>query len=62
MIGTGVVVALLGLLFTFQGVGTIEGSAMSNSNFWALAGPVIAAAGVILVIRGIRRGRPSALP
>ena len=58
MVVVGVVVALLGLLFMFQGLGAIRGSSMTNSNFWAVAGPVIALGGLVLVVRGVR-GRPS---
>jgi hypothetical protein len=50
----GVVVALLGLLFTLQGAGVIKGSAMSGSAFWAIAGPVIIIAGLAVVGVGIR--------
>jgi hypothetical protein len=58
MFAVGLVVLLLGLLFMFQGLGVIGGSAMSNSHTWALTGPVIAVAGVVLVAVGFRRRRP----
>lgn len=51
----GVVLALLGTLFMFQGLGTVKGSPMTGSNFWAVAGPVIAIFGLVLVLRGTRR-------
>jgi putative effector of murein hydrolase LrgA (UPF0299 family) len=54
----GVVVALLGLLFTLQGIGVLEGSAMSDTVFWSVAGPVVLAAGVVLAVVGIRGRRP----
>jgi len=44
MVVAGVVVALLGLLFMFQGLGVIKGSGMTDSTFWAIAGPIIALA------------------
>jgi hypothetical protein len=50
----GVVVALVGLLFTLQGAGVIKGSAMSGSAFWAIAGPVIIIAGLAVAGVGIR--------
>jgi hypothetical protein len=50
----GVVVALVGLLFTLQGAGVIKGSAMSGSAFWAIAGPVIIIAGLVVAGVGIR--------
>ena len=62
MVGIGVVVVLLGLLFMFQGLGAVKGSSMTNSNFWAVAGPVIAVAGVVLVVLGLRRRVSSGTP
>jgi hypothetical protein len=50
----GVVVALVGLLFTLQGAGVIKGSAMSGSGFWAIAGPVIIVVGLAVVGIGVR--------
>jgi hypothetical protein len=58
-VGIGVVVTLLGLLFMFQGLGAIKGSSMTNSNFWAVAGPIIALVGLVLVVRGARRSPSS---
>ena len=54
----GVLVALAGLLFTLQGVGVLTGSAMSNTTFWSVAGPVIIVVGLVLAGLGARgRGR-----
>jgi hypothetical protein len=50
----GVLVALVGLLFTLQGAGVIKGSAMSGSAFWVIAGPVIIIAGLAVAGVGIR--------
>jgi uncharacterized protein (TIGR03382 family) len=58
MILVGVVVALFGLLFMFQGLGAVKGSSMTGSNFWAGAGPIIAVVGLVLAARGARRRRP----
>jgi hypothetical protein len=55
MLVLGTVVALLGLLFTLQGVGLIRGSAMSGTTFWSVAGPVIIVIGVALIALGLRR-------
>ena len=54
----GLVLALFGLLFTLQGVGVITGSAMSNTTFWSVAGPVIALAGLVVAWFGYRGRRP----
>jgi hypothetical protein len=62
LVAMGVIVVVLGLLFMFQGLGVVKGSSMSNSGFWAVAGPVIAVVGLVLVVRGIRRGPSSDAP
>ena len=54
----GVAAALFGTLFFFQGIGVVKGSFMTDSTFWVVAGPLIAAAGVVLAARGARRTPP----
>jgi hypothetical protein len=54
----GVVVAVLGAVFTLQGWGVLEGSSMSNTVFWSVAGPVILVVGVLLAYLGVRGRRP----
>jgi hypothetical protein len=56
--GAGLLITLAGVIFTLQGVGVIGGSFMSGTTTWAVAGPVIALAGVALVILALRR-RPA---
>ena len=70
LVGVGALIALAGIVFTLQGVGAIGGSAMSGSTFWAVAGPVIVLAGLILAAVGLRRrsacryiwSRPAGVP
>lgn len=50
----GIVVALAGLLFTLQGLDVVKGSAMSDSTFWAVAGPVLIVAGLAFAGLGVR--------
>ena len=57
LITIGVVVALAGAVFTFQGLGVIGGSAMTGSTLWAILGPIIVVVGIVLVVLGLRRGR-----
>ena len=59
LVGTGFVLTLAGVVFTLQGVGVLGGSVMSGVTFWAVAGPVIVLAGVVLVAIGLR-DRPAA--
>ena len=56
LVATGFVLTLAGAVFTLQGVGILGGSVMSGVTFWAVAGPVIALAGVILAAIGLRDG------
>ena len=48
---------LAGAVFTFQGLGYIEGSAMTGVAFWAVIGPALAGFGIALAIVALR-GRP----
>jgi hypothetical protein len=54
----GLVLAVLmvavGLLWTFQGLGYVKGSAMTGVEFWAVLGPVVAGFGVALGIVALR--------
>jgi hypothetical protein len=59
LVGTGFILTLAGVVFTLQGVGILGGSVMSGITFWAVAGPVIALAGVTLTAIGLR-DRPAA--
>jgi hypothetical protein len=52
----GVLLLIAGTIFALQGFGVLGGSVMSGSSFWAAAGPVIAVAGLALLVAGIRRG------
>jgi hypothetical protein len=51
----GVVMLLLGGLWTFQGLGYVGGSVMTGSDTWAIVGPLVAGLGVALVIVGLQR-------
>lgn len=54
LVGAGFLLMLAGGVFTLQGVGVLGGSVMSGITFWAVAGPVIALAGLILAVIGLR--------
>ena len=53
LVGVGILVMLAGVIFTLQGVGVLGGSVMSGVTFWAVAGPVIALAGLALAVIGL---------
>jgi hypothetical protein len=46
-----------GLIWTFQGLGYLEGSAMSGEETWAIIGPAVAGLGVALLIVATRPRR-----
>ena len=54
LVGVGVLLMLAGVIFTLQGVGVLGGSVMSGVTFWAVAGPVIAVAGLAVAALGLR--------
>jgi hypothetical protein len=53
----GSLITVAGVIFTLQGVGAIGGSFMSGTTTWAVAGPVIALAGLALIALALRRPR-----
>ena len=55
LVGAGLLITVVGVVFALQGVGVIGGSFMSGTTTWAVAGPVIALAGLALVILALRR-------
>lgn len=51
MVGiVGAVLVIVGVVFALQGFGALKGSAMSGSNTWATAGPIIAVIGLVLLL------------
>ncbi|HXL92862.1 MAG TPA: hypothetical protein VN969_28365 [Streptosporangiaceae bacterium] len=48
---------LAGVIFRLQGFGAVGGSDMSGVTFWAVAGPVIAVAGLALAVVSLRAAR-----
>lgn len=53
----GVVATIAGLIWALQGFGVIGGSFMSGNSVWAIIGPVVAVAGLVLTGIGVRRAR-----
>lgn len=53
----GVVLVIAGAIWALQGFGVIGGSFMSGDSVWAIIGPVVVVAGLVLVAVGIRRAR-----
>jgi len=53
----GAVLAAVGLVWTLQGVGVLQGSAMTGSTLWATIGPIVLVVGLVLIGIGIARRR-----
>ncbi|WP_404433875.1 hypothetical protein LG299_05045 [Microbacterium lacus] len=51
----GVILAVLGGIWTLQGLNVLGGSAMSGSSFWAVVGPIVLVVGIVLIGVGIAR-------
>ena len=58
LVATGALIAVVGFIWTLQGLGYIGGSAMSGVTLWALVGPVVVVVGVAVAATGMR-GRSS---
>jgi hypothetical protein len=52
----GSLMLVVGLVWTLQGLNVLGGSAMTGQTVWAVVGPVVAIAGVVIVGLGVRRG------
>jgi len=55
LIALGVLLFLVGVLWTLQGLGVVGGSVMSGVTAWAVIGPVVALGGLALVLLPRRR-------
>jgi hypothetical protein len=51
----GLLAVVLGGLWTLQGLDLVGGSVMSGVTLWAFIGPIVAVAGLVLIVVGIRR-------
>ena len=55
-LGIGILLVLVGLLWTLQGLDIVGGSGMSGVPIWALIGPFVALIGIVVAL-GARRKR-----
>ena len=53
----GVLMVVVGAVWTFQGLGYLKGSAMTGVEIWAVVGPLLAGLGVALAYVGISHSR-----
>lgn len=55
--GLGVLLVLIGLIWTLQGLGYVTGSVMSGVTLWAIVGPIVVILGVFLLAGALRARR-----
>jgi hypothetical protein len=55
-VGLGVLLVLVGALWTLQGLGVVGGSVMSGVTLWAVIGPIVALGGLALALSARRGG------
>ncbi|MEP6799716.1 MAG: hypothetical protein ABI890_16275 [Lapillicoccus sp.] len=53
LIAVGILLVLIGALWTLQGLGYVGGSAMTGQTLWAVVGPVVVIVGAVLGWRGL---------
>lgn len=58
----GLLMTVAGAVWTFQGLGYLEGSAMTGERTWAQVGPIVAGLGVALLIVTFTNHRSSRGP
>ena len=63
MLGRGIALTVAGLMvlvggvWTFQGLGYIKGSFMTDSPTWSVIGPIVAGFGIALGVVAVQRRR-----
>ena len=57
LIMLGIVLVIIGCVFTLQGLGYLAGSAMTGVALWSVIGPIVAIVGIALVVQAARAGR-----
>ena len=58
----GMLAIVVGAVWTLQGLGYLSGSVMTDDRTWAVVGPIVALAGLILVAVGLRIRRSQKPP
>jgi hypothetical protein len=56
-IALGVVLVLIGAVWTLQGLGYLAGSSMTGVKMWAVVGPIVGIVGLVALgwgVRGVR--------
>lgn len=56
----GILVFLMGGLWTLQGLDVVGGSPMSGVTLWAIVGPIVAVIGLVVAGVGLRKPKAGA--
>jgi hypothetical protein len=57
LVVVGALLALMGIVWTLQGVGVLGGSPMTGVTLWAIVGPIVAVVGIAVAVVGLRLRR-----
>ncbi|GGO23682.1 hypothetical protein [Micromonospora parathelypteridis] len=55
----GLLAVVIGAVWTVQGLGYVSGSVMTDEKIWAVLGPLVALAGLVVLWLGLRSRRRS---
>jgi hypothetical protein len=55
LVVVGALLVVVGTVWTLQGLRYLPGSVMTGVTLWAVVGPIVALAGLVLAVRGLRR-------
>ena len=58
LVVAGVILVILGVLWTLQGFDVVQGSSMSGTTTWSIIGPIVLLAGVVVLWVGVRVRKP----
>ncbi|MGC4748667.1 hypothetical protein ACLQ28_23885 [Micromonospora sp. DT201] len=53
----GLLAVVIGAVWTVQGLGYVSGSMMTDEKIWAVLGPLVALAGLVVIWLGLRSRR-----
>ncbi|WP_406068188.1 hypothetical protein [Micromonospora sp. NBC_01638] len=53
----GLLAVVIGAVWTVQGLGYVSGSVMTDEKIWAVLGPLVALAGLVVLGLGLRSRR-----
>lgn len=58
LVALGILLVLLGALWTLQGLNVVGGSGMSGNKLWAVIGPLVVVAGALVAARAWKGSAP----